>query len=71
MILTSAKQFNYPEASRNFTIEAFNTPAPPESEDCLHVNIFVPASAQLVTSLKPVMFWIYGGKSAEVRPECI
>lgn len=55
------QQFNYPEASRNFTITAFNTPAPPESEDCLSVNIFAPASAQTDGSLKPVMFWIYGG----------
>ncbi|KAK5076089.1 hypothetical protein LTR51_001769 [Lithohypha guttulata] len=55
------QQFNYPESSRNFTIAAFNTPAPPESEDCLSVNIFVPAGAQNGGGLKPVMFWIYGG----------
>ena len=55
------QQFNYPEASRNFTIAAFNTPAPPESEDCLHVNIFTPANAQAGGKPKPVMFWIYGG----------
>lgn len=63
-MLTIAQQFNYPEASRNFTIEAFNTPAPPESEDCLHVNIFAPAGARSGATLKPVMFWIYGGESA-------
>lgn len=57
----SQQQFNYPEASRNFTITAFNTPAPPESEDCLSVNIFTPASAQVDGKLRPVMFWIYGG----------
>lgn len=55
------QQFNYPEATRNFTIAAFNTPAPPESEDCLSVNIFAPAAASS-TNLKTVMFWIYGDK---------
>lgn len=45
-------------------MEAFNTPAPAESEDCLHVNIFVPADAQTGAAPKPVMFWIYGGKLA-------
>lgn len=54
------QQFNYPEASRNFTTEAFNTPAPPESEDCLSLNIFTPAGASSGTELKSVMFWIYG-----------
>ena len=54
------QQFNYPEASRNFTTEAFNTPAPEESEDCLSVNVFVPAGAEGGSTLKPVMFWIYG-----------
>lgn len=60
-VVDSKQQFNYPEASRNFTITAFNTPAPPESEDCLSVNIFTPASAQTDGNLRPVMFWIYGG----------
>ena len=30
------------------------------SEDCLYLNVFVPASASASTPL-PVMFWIYGG----------
>ena len=30
------------------------------SEDCLYLNIFVPASASSATPV-PVMFWIYGG----------
>lgn len=36
-----------------------NTPPPPagESEDCLNVNVYAPASP----SAKPVMVWIYGG----------
>lgn len=53
------QQFNYPEATRNFTMAAFNNPPPAESEDCLHVNVFTPASSG--GKLKPVMFWIYGG----------
>lgn len=59
------QQFNYPEATRNFTIEAFNTPAPPESEDCLSLNIFAPAEAGSATELKSVMFWIYGNLTIE------
>jgi len=43
-------------------MSAFNTPAPPESEDCLFINIFAPAgAAHLDGLLKPVMFWIFGG----------
>lgn len=30
-----------------------------ESEDCLNLNIFAPASPAL--ELKPVIFWMYGG----------
>ena len=42
-------------------ISVFNTPAPPESEDCLYLNIFAPAWASPVDTVEkvPVMFWIY------------
>lgn len=41
---------------------AFNTPAPPESEDCLSVNVYAPALPYNGgNKLRPVMFWIYGG----------
>ena len=53
--------FNYPEAARKQTIEWFNTPGPPagESEDCLNLNVFAPASA--TEGSKAVLFWIHGG----------
>lgn len=53
------QEFVYPAAARNFSIELFNTPPPPagESEDCLNINVFAPASG----TGKTVMFWIYGG----------
>jgi carboxylesterase type B len=49
-----------PTALRDFAIEAFDTPGPPagESEDCLYINVFVPAG---VGHNMTVMFWIYGG----------
>ncbi|KIW42608.1 uncharacterized protein PV06_06140 [Exophiala oligosperma] len=54
------QQFNYPEASRNLTMSWFNTPPPPagESEDCLNLNVYVPATPG---KNKTVMAWIYGG----------
>lgn len=61
VVANSRQQFNYPEASREFVMAAFNTPAPAESEDCLTVNVFVPAGSEVGGELKPVMFWIYGG----------
>lgn len=44
-------------------MEAFDTPPPPsESEDCLNLDIYVPAGAQQNSdNPRPVMFWIYGG----------
>ena len=56
---TCNQQFNYPAAARAVQIEFFDTPGPPagESEDCLNVNIFVPATP---TANKTVMVWIYG-----------
>ncbi|MCJ1474787.1 hypothetical protein MMC13_003447 [Lambiella insularis] len=57
------QQFNYPEASRNFTMAVFNNPGgtpPVESEDCLYLNVFAPASPAPAAG-RAVMFWIYGG----------
>ncbi|KAF8577513.1 alpha/beta-hydrolase [Ramaria rubella] len=49
-------------ATANLIEFLFNTPPPPsESEDCLFLNVFAPAN---LTSLKPVLFWIYGGSLA-------
>ena len=64
------QQFSYPEASRNFTMSFFNTPAPVESEDCLSLNVFAPAATSSSSQHggcdgadngKAVMVWIYGG----------
>jgi hypothetical protein len=52
-----------PEASRNFSMTIFNNPggAPPvESEDCLYLNVFTPAT-KAPAGGRTVMFWIYGG----------
>ncbi|KAJ7664494.1 Alpha/Beta hydrolase protein [Mycena polygramma] len=38
--------------------ELFNTPPGPESEDCLFLNVWAPAST---THPLPVLIWIYGG----------
>jgi carboxylesterase type B len=55
------QQFNYPEAARNQTIKFFNTPPPPagESEDCLNLNVFAPATRS--EEPKAVLFWLFGG----------
>ncbi|KAF2258924.1 alpha/beta-hydrolase [Lojkania enalia] len=52
------QQFNYLEASRNTLIAWFNTPLPPagENEDCLNLNVYVPATPG---KIKTVMTWIY------------
>jgi acetyl esterase/lipase len=46
--------------NRNFTISVYNNPAPAESEDCLYLNVYAPASASQGRG-RPVMFWLYGG----------
>jgi para-nitrobenzyl esterase len=37
----------------------FNQGSPPESEDCLYVNVCTPQNQ--CESPKPVMVWLYGG----------
>ena len=54
------QQFNYPQARRDFILQLFNTPAPPESEDCLNACVYVPMGTN-TTSMKTVMVWFYGG----------
>ncbi|KAJ7630565.1 Alpha/Beta hydrolase protein [Roridomyces roridus] len=52
------QQFPFAGAALNELI--FNTPAPPESEDCLFLNVWAPTNA----SNLPVVVWIYGGALA-------
>ena len=58
------QDFAYP--AHDITIAWFNTPPPPagESEDCLNVNVYVPAMA----SNKTVMVWFYGVSVKGVLP---
>lgn len=51
------QQFNYPAERRSAILQWFNSPAAPESEDCLFVNVYSP----ITKKPKPVMVWIYGG----------
>lgn len=37
-----------------------NTPAPEESEDCLFLNVYAPATPA-TSKGRAVLFWIYGG----------
>lgn len=50
------QEFAYP--AHDITISWFNTPPPPagESEDCLNVNVYTPATGKN----KTVMVWFYG-----------
>ncbi|KAG9582865.1 alpha/beta-hydrolase, partial [Aureobasidium melanogenum] len=55
------QQFTYPLASQQFTELVFNNPPPRESEDCLYLNIYAPATQSENSKGRAVMFWIYGG----------
>lgn len=44
-----------------YTIGVFNQPPPEESEDCLYLNVYAPATAP-PDGGRAVMFWLYGGK---------
>lgn len=49
-----------PEIVREFTMAVFNAADPPESEDCLYLNVYAPSSLPPLGGFA-VMFWIYGG----------
>ncbi|KAI4746768.1 alpha/beta-hydrolase [Aureobasidium sp. EXF-12298] len=55
------QQFTYPLAAQQFAELVFNNPPPQESEDCLYLNIFAPATQSENSKGRAVMFWIYGG----------
>ncbi|KAB2110991.1 hypothetical protein AG0111_0g796 [Alternaria gaisen] len=54
------QQFRYPLSSSQFTQAVFNNPPPEESEDCLYLNVYAPATPPGGAG-RAVMFWIYGG----------
>jgi hypothetical protein len=49
-----------PLSTSQFTQSLFNNPPAEESEDCLYLNVYAPATPAGGAS-KAVMFWIYGG----------
>ena len=49
-----------PLSSSQFTQAVFNNPPPEESEDCLYLNVYAPATPPGGAG-RAVMFWIYGG----------
>ncbi|KAH0282341.1 alpha/beta-hydrolase [Aureobasidium namibiae CBS 147.97] len=55
------QEFTYPLAAQQFTELIFNQPPPPESEDCLYLNIYSPAAQSSELGGRAVMFWLYGG----------
>lgn len=56
------QQFVDPPRAREFITSVYNSAAPPESEDCLYLNVWTPANAtNKPQGGWPVMFWIYGG----------
>ncbi|THZ89003.1 alpha/beta-hydrolase [Aureobasidium pullulans] len=55
------QQFTYPVSSQQFTESVFNSPAPVESEDCLYLNIYAPATQPNDRNGRAVLFWLYGG----------
>lgn len=56
------QQFGSGSKNAQLLEQYFNTPpaSVPDSEDCLYLNVFAPASAS-PGSNKTVMFWIHGG----------
>jgi carboxylesterase type B len=49
-----------PLASSQLTQSIFNNPPPVESEDCLYLNVYAPATPAGGAG-RAVLFWIYGG----------
>jgi len=40
---------------------SFTAKSPPESEDCLYLNLFAPAPSDISSAGKTVMVWFFGG----------
>ncbi|CAD0027308.1 unnamed protein product, partial [Aureobasidium pullulans] len=58
------ERFSPPRAASQvgqFTESVFNNPAPGESEDCLYLNIYAPATKPNDRNGRAVLFWLYGG----------
>jgi carboxylesterase type B len=63
-VLSPACVQQFAFATANLTEFLFNNPQDPpvENEDCLFLNVWAPSPAS--STLKPVVFWIYGGSLA-------
>jgi carboxylesterase 3/5 len=57
------QQFPYPAEGRDRNMEWFNQPPPAESEDCLNLNVFAPATR----GKKAVLLWIHGVRASRSK----
>lgn len=63
-VLINTIPANPPSAplSYHFTKAVFNDPPPPESDDCLYLNVFAPRKERRSDEKPyPVLYWLYGG----------
>ena len=64
------QQWNYPEPLRSTLKSIWNNPGgppPEESEDCLYLNVYAPASPPPPGG-RSVMVWFYGGSFSVCKP---
>lgn len=62
------QQFSFPFLSGDFIGSVYNVPVPAESEDCLYLNVYAPASG---AAGKSVLFWIPAGEFPNAMREAL